>query len=117
MEQTTVDDTKAVIQLCLKDNFKSSVKVSYSKNANVFHAVVHRKGMVNGIFVAEKSQWADLVKKFEAFCIDVRNFIINDIIGEDVHFCLSIANDRNEKNVLLTILDGFTVYNFANDKT
>ena len=116
-QETTVspDMIKSILELSIKQSIENC-KVDYDENSNNYIVNVWQDGVASGAILAasggDKSSWDYMVKTFETTSSTLKESI--NSIDPNAHLTLSVLNDLNTENVLLTILDGVTIYDYVN---
>ena len=116
-QETTLspDMIKSILEMSLKQSIENC-RVDYEESSNNYIVYVWQDGVASGAILAasggDKSSWDYMVKTFETTNSTLKESI--NSIDPNAHLTLSVLNDLNTDNVLLTILDGVTIYDYVN---
>ena len=109
---------KAALEVTVRKNLIENVRVEYSPDANNYKILIWKKGLSKGTITRTKvqgiSQWHHTIKKLERYCRDLKKSTSE--LDATAHITLMLLNDTNLNHVLLAIMDGFTYYDFFQDK-
>lgn len=115
-------DKKEIIQAALevrvRKDITENVRVEYNPDANNYKILIWKKGISVGVITRTRVQgifqWQHVKKKLERYCRDLKNSTSE--FDATAHVTLMLLNDMNLNYVLLSIMDGFTYYDFLQNK-
>lgn len=117
-DETSIETAIFMIEASLVDSFEN-VRVSYEDG--IIYVNIWNDGASVGAMLAAAGDedcldaWNQLVSKQEELCKKMYELV--QALGiENTSVVLNILNDVNLDNVLLTVMNGYTFYDFVNDQ-
>lgn len=105
---------KMVLEITVKENLTSNVKVEYDSKTRNYRVSIWKTGVAAGIIVRTQKEtirkWHKLIKSFENYCRDLKKSV--NTMAPKSHVTMLVLNDQNLDHTLLTITDGITHYDF-----
>lgn len=113
-ESTRLQAYLVLLEMAIAEQFDEYYKITTDEEANLVNITVWRPGVTANSLLSDQSAWDTLRKAAETSCKQWFD-AFSEAGLEGYHISMSVANDLNTDRLLLTVLDGVTIYDFLSE--